>query len=181
MRHWKPLLAAGALAGLAACAQPQYASAPPPPTYLTGTLSGAQEVPPTPSPATGNVVATYDRTTRVLNWTVNYAGLTGPLQSAHFHGPVAAGGNAGVAIPITVTHSPLSGSATLTDAMAADLLRGLWYVNLHTPAYPNGEIRAQVNVAPQGYVAPAGYSQPVYVAPPVQPVAPAYPPPPPPR
>jgi hypothetical protein len=181
MGYIKPLLAVGALAGLAACAQPQYAAAPPPPTYLTGTLQAAQEVPPTPSPATGNVVATYDRTSRVLTWTVNYAGLTGPLQGAHFHGPAAAGSNAGVAIPIPVTHSPLSGSATLTDAMAADLMRGLWYVNLHTPGYPNGEIRAQVSVAPQGYVTPTGYVQPVYVPPPTPPAYPAYPPAPPPR
>ncbi len=40
--------------------------------------------------------------------------------------------------------SPVSGQATLTDAQAADLLAGRWYINLHTAANPGGEIRGQV-------------------------------------
>ena len=40
--------------------------------------------------------------------------------------------------------SPLQGSATLTDAQAADLMAGRWYVNIHTAANPNGEIRGQL-------------------------------------
>ncbi len=40
--------------------------------------------------------------------------------------------------------SPVSGQATLTDAHAADLLAGRWYINLHTAANPGGEIRGQV-------------------------------------
>ena len=38
-------------------------------------------------------------------------------------------------------------SAQLTEAQAADLVGGGWYVNLHTSAYPNGEIRGQVLAA----------------------------------
>ena len=40
--------------------------------------------------------------------------------------------------------SPVEGSATLTDAQAADLMAGKYYVNIHTAANPGGEIRGQV-------------------------------------
>ena len=36
------------------------------------------------------------------------------------------------------------GSATRTESNAAGLMAGRWYVNLHTAAYPAGEIRGQV-------------------------------------
>lgn len=173
----RPIHATAALLalGLAAC-QPytpaEYSPRnPPPPVALSGTLSGNQEVPMKAVAGTGNVYATLDRATNVLTYTVSYAGLTGPLQAAHFHGPAPAGVNAGVALPITVTYSPLNGAARLTPAMAADVERGLWYVNLHTPNYPDGELRAQVTVAPAGYAPPPGAviapaPAPVYVAPP---------------
>jgi hypothetical protein len=38
----------------------------------------------------------------------------------------------------------VDGSATLTDAQAADLLAGKDYINIHTAANPGGEIRGQV-------------------------------------
>ena len=40
--------------------------------------------------------------------------------------------------------SPIEGSATLTDAQAADLQGGKWYVNVHTAGHKSGEIRGQV-------------------------------------
>ena len=40
--------------------------------------------------------------------------------------------------------SPIKGSATLTDAQAADLQAGKYYVNIHTAANKGGEIRGQV-------------------------------------
>ena len=42
------------------------------------------------------------------------------------------------------TSSPVEGSATLTDAQAADLMAGKYYINIHTAANPGGEIRGQV-------------------------------------
>ena len=55
------------------------------------------------------------------------------------------GKNAGVAVAIpNATSSPTEGSATLTDAQAADLMAGKYYVNIHTTANPGGEIRGQV-------------------------------------
>jgi CHRD domain. len=40
-----------------------------------------------------------------------------------------------VPIPNQAT-SPVTGSATLTDAQAADLMAGKYYVNVHTAANP---------------------------------------------
>ena len=55
-----------------------------------------------------------------------------------------AGKNAGVAVPIPGTASPMTSSATLTDAQAADLMAGKWYVNVHTADNKGGEIRGQL-------------------------------------
>jgi len=112
---------------------------------LEGTLSPSSEVPATDSHATGKVKATFNTETNMLKWTVTYSGLTGAAKAAHFHGPAAAGQNAGVVVPLTGSlASPIKGEATITAAQAADLLAGKWYVNIHTAAHPPGEIRAQV-------------------------------------
>lgn len=107
-------------------------------------LAAATEVPPNDSKATGSVTATYDTATKKLTWQGTYSGLSGPATAGHFHGPADPGKNAGVAIPITATSSPFQGSADLTDAQAADLTAGKWYVNIHTEAHKGGEIRGQV-------------------------------------
>ena len=107
-------------------------------------LNGAQEVPSVTGGGAGSADLSYDTASKKLSWKVTFSGLTGPATAAHFHGPAEAGKNAGVAIPIPGTASPLEGSATLTDAQAADLTSGNWYVNIHTAANKSGEIRGQV-------------------------------------
>jgi CHRD domain len=107
-------------------------------------LKGADEVPPNDSPGTGKVMAILDTTTKALSYTVTYAGLTGPAVAAHFHGPAAPGANAPPVIMITSLPSPISGTATLTDAQVADLEAGKWYFNVHTAAHKGGEIRGQL-------------------------------------
>jgi hypothetical protein len=109
------------------------------------TMSGKDEVPPTTSTGSGDVLATLNTTTKQLNYTMTYMGLTGPATAAHFHGPAAAGQNAGVVIPIgTNPPSPSSGTVTLTDDQMKDLEAGKWYANVHTAANKGGEIRGQV-------------------------------------
>lgn len=111
---------------------------------LGGTLSGAQEVPAVATSGSGTVEASFDRSSRKLTYRVVYGGLTGPATAGHFHGPAAAGQNAGVVLGFPNATSPIQGEATLTEAQAADLLAGRWYANIHTRAHPGGEIRGQV-------------------------------------
>jgi hypothetical protein len=112
---------------------------------LKATLDGASEVPANTSAGKGTADIDYDAASKKLTWKLTYSGLTGPATAAHFHGPAEAGKNAGVAVAIPgATASPAEGSATLTDAQAADLLAGKYYVNVHTAANPGGEIRGQV-------------------------------------
>lgn len=114
---------------------------------LTTQLRGSNEVPPVLSEGNGSVDALFDKNTSLLRWRVSYTGLSGPVTAAHFHGPAPVGANAGVVLPwpgpIT---SPMEGRATLTPAQAADLLAGNWYANIHTAAYPGGEVRGQMTV-----------------------------------
>ena len=112
---------------------------------MKATLDGKTEVPPNASTGTGTADIDYDAASKKLSWKVTYSGLSGPATAAHFHGPAEAGKNAGVAVPIANPGtSPVEGSATLTDAQAADLVAGKYYVNIHTAANPGGEIRGQV-------------------------------------
>ena len=117
-------------------------------TAMSARLSGANEVPPTATSASGSVEASLDKKSNELSWTVTYSGLSGPATGAHFHGPAMPGANAGVVVPLTGgMASPMKGKSTLTAAQAADLLAGKWYMNVHTTANPGGEIRGQVNAA----------------------------------
>ena len=102
-------------------------------------------MPPNDSKGNGTAQLTYDTVTKKLDWTVTFKDLKGPSRVAHFHGPAEPGKNAGVALLIANTPtSPVTGSATLTDAQAADLMAGRWYVNVHTMEHPGGEIRGMV-------------------------------------
>ena len=108
-------------------------------------LNGKSEVPPNATAGAGTADIDYDPATKKLSWKLTYSGLSGPAKAAHFHGPAEPGKNGGVVVAIPgATSSPADGSATLTDAQAADLEAGKLYVNVHTEANPGGEIRGQV-------------------------------------
>ena len=135
----KTMLATLALGATIAFAGPAFAD------KMKATLDGASEVPPTTTAAKGTADIDYDPASKKLSWKVTYSGLSAPAPPAHFHGPAEPGKNAGVAVAIpNATASPAEGSATLTDAQAADLMAGKYYVNVHTAANPGGEIRGQV-------------------------------------
>src|ERR1700684_1520970 len=135
----KTILAMLALGAAVTFAGPAFAE------KMKATLDGKSEVPPNASTGTGTADVDYDAATKKLTWKLTYSGLSGPATAAHFHGPPEAGKNAGVAVAIpNAGTSPAEGSATLTDAQAADLTAGKYYVNVHTAANPGGEIRGQV-------------------------------------
>ena len=112
-------------------------------------LSGQNEVPANPSPATGILTGTYDDATNVLGFNLMFNGLLGLTTAAHFHGPAAAGVNGPVVIPLLgfpagVSSGSYSNSYVLTPDQESDLLCGMWYLNIHSTLYPGGEIRSQV-------------------------------------
>ena len=139
MSNTRTMLAMFALGATVAFAGPAFAE------KMKATLDGKSEVPPNAGTGTGTADIDYDAATKKLSWKLTYSGLSGPATAAHFHGPAEPGKNAGVALAIPgATSSPVEGSATLTDAQAADLVAGRYYVNVHTAANPGGEIRGQV-------------------------------------
>jgi hypothetical protein len=109
-----------------------------------GTLSGAAEVPPVPGSGAGTASVNFDPATKMVTYSVTYTGLSGPAAAAHIHCGAAAGANSGVAVAFPSAASPITGSATLTDAQAADLEAGKCYVNVHTATNKGGEVRAQL-------------------------------------
>jgi hypothetical protein len=143
----------GAAIGLAACSllqpsSPKTASAQG--VVFGATLSGRDEVPPANSrTATGTARLEYDRARQLVIWDVSFSNLTSAATAAHIHGPADPDGNAGVVLTLPPRNmfpivSPLQGSATVTEAQAADLMAGKWYINIHTAGNPNGEIRGQL-------------------------------------
>ncbi len=129
-------------------------------------LSGAQESPVTGSAAIGKIDVAYDRETRLLTYTVSWSGLSGAVTAVHINGLAPVGYAAPTTIQ-TIANSTITkcsatsntscGSFTGTLLMdgvvvkEADLLNGMYYLHLHTAAFPattpldgRGEIRAQI-------------------------------------
>jgi hypothetical protein len=111
-------------------------------TTFTAALNGANDVPPKISDATGMATLVFNEDTNKATLTVTYSGLT--ATNAHIHkGAVGVAGP--VVFPIDVTASPLTlENFALTSQEEADLKNGLYYVNIHSDAYPDGEIRGQL-------------------------------------
>ena len=113
-------------------------------------LDGSQEVPAKSSAANGTMDLAYNRTTRTLTYTVKWNSLTGNPVGMHIHGSAGAGANA--AIVQNFSGYPLTQSGTFTGTFFVDgvsvkeedFLRGGYYLNIHTPLNPGGEIRGQI-------------------------------------
>ncbi len=123
-------------------------------------LTGAQETPPVASTALGSMDVYYSKATKLLTYTVRWSGLTGPVAAMHIHGQATIGFPAPVVQNIITssngittpnpTRFPATGSFSanlLVDGVTVkenDLLNGFYYVNIHTAAFPGGEIRGQI-------------------------------------
>lgn len=113
------------------------------PITFESLLNGDQETPPVATGAIGTAIASLSPTLDTLTYFVSATGLT--PTAAHLH--LGAGGVAGpVIVALTTTPAPnfYTGKAVLTTAQLGALLQGEIYVNIHTAANPNGEIRGQL-------------------------------------
>ncbi len=109
---------------------------------FSATLSGANEVPANASTATGTATATYNETTNRLSISVPYSGMTATAAHIHLGEPGVSGPPV---FPFSSLTSPLTlTNVELTDAQEDDLLSGMYYVNIHSEAFPGGEIRGQL-------------------------------------
>lgn len=120
-----------------------------PTMQVSGTLSPSNEVPAvTNSTATGTVTGMYTPSTKVLNYTITYSGLTGPATAGHLHFGDTKHTTAAPTVPFTGVPSAASGSfsGTVTlNAMQADsLVAKRIYANIHTTVNGGGELRANL-------------------------------------
>jgi len=141
----------------------------------TANLSGAHEIPPNASTATGYGTVTLDDSTNVLALYLEWENLTGPGVQAHIHCCVPTPpGNIGIALDLwlAATPSPVTGTysasydldlvnpfraafvtanggtpAGAMAALAAAMTAGdRAYFNIHTATFPGGEIRGNLAV-----------------------------------
>ena len=122
------------------------------PSEFTASLSGAQEVPPTPSPATGSgkVILSADEAT--ITVALTFSGLSSPATTAAIHdAPAGTNGPATFILsgfPTATSGSFQSGSLAITSAQVTELKAGNFYFNIHDAIFPGGEIRGQLALAP---------------------------------
>lgn len=121
-------------------------------------MSGAQETPANASTALGKLDVFYTKDTRTLTYNFSWSGLTGPVTAFHIHGLGNTGYQASVVqtfnlaniIKCSASGTTACGSYSGTfqvDGVVVkeqDLLNGMYYVNVHTAAFPGGEIRGQI-------------------------------------
>ena len=111
---------------------------------FTATLNGTSETPSNTSTATGTANFTYNKTTYILSGTVTFTGIT--PTGAHIHkGAVGVAGSVIFPLGSAPFTSPISFTSVALDAtQRADLMANSYYVNIHSTAFPAGEIRGQL-------------------------------------
>jgi hypothetical protein len=133
MRTHRILLAAGFLLGTMSAANAESISLV---AHLLGSTAHSG------SDAFAEAQFTYDSSSRALDYYVNYDGVAPAKMD--IHGPAGAGENAPSIVTLRLSESPVSGTVTLTQEQAAALLAGKTYLDIHSSAYPDGDVRGQI-------------------------------------
>ena len=115
---------------------------------LSARMNGAQEVPSINTNAVGVTALSLNSTHDTLCVKMTVTGLSGAITGAHIHmgalgvsGPVLF--NLSTFISATSAAFTITGN-NLTPALLSEYLKGNMYINVHTTANPNGEIRGQI-------------------------------------
>jgi hypothetical protein len=122
--------------GVISCSNDDDDPAPTPTPVITTFTAALTPVAGTGSAAYGDAKLEFNQTAKTFEITVNYTGLT--PNHGHIHGADGA-----IVFPFpdaTVSTSPIKLSFAITDAQIIELMANHYYVNLHTTAFPNGEI-----------------------------------------
>lgn len=143
------------LIGMGACSSSSSSSsADSTPITYNVALSGAQEVPPVATGATGSATFVVDLGTGAITGSVTFNNLSTPATGAHIH-QAAAGINGGVIVPLAGGDGATSGvynvpanAVPLTAAQITALKANGLYVNVHSVRNAGGEIRGQITVPP---------------------------------
>jgi hypothetical protein len=119
-------------------------------TLFRASLDGFQETPPVPGTLAGGwAIVTLDTSTSRITYEVRTFGLV--ATAAHIHvGPPGVPG--GIEVPLSGGPTTWAGiSVPLTPGQIATMQSGGWYVNVHTAAFPGGEIRGQLLARPHQF------------------------------
>jgi hypothetical protein len=111
---------------------------------FAATVNGASEVPANASTATGAMTGSFDKVSKILNVTLTYTGLT--AINMHIHkGPAGVSGGVLFGLSTSPFTSPVTFTSPALSAGQEDsLMTNLYYVNIHSSAFPAGEIRGQI-------------------------------------
>jgi len=105
-------------------------------------LDGGQEVPANASAARGFGLINLDTVTNTARIYVGLDGVVGEV-GAHIHGIARQGINAPVIFALPLGPVKVA-TWNYPEAIEQELLSGLCYFNVHTAAFPGGEIRGQI-------------------------------------
>lgn len=148
------------------------------PMHFTAMLNGGNQNPANASPGMGTADIWFDTAADTMRVTVTFSGLMAGTTAAHIHCCVAAPGNIGVAsqlpyfpgFPLGVTSGTYDMTFDMTmassynpsfitanggttagaeTALLMGLMHDMAYLNIHTSAFPGGEVRGFLAPAPE--------------------------------
>jgi glucose/arabinose dehydrogenase len=113
------------------------------PVQFVADLNGTQETPPNGSPSRGVATLVLDRDETTARVSLRFRDLSAPETVAHVHGPAAGGQSAPPIFDLPHAGDFTDFQINLTPGQVRDLKSGLFYINVHSTAFPAGEIRGQ--------------------------------------